>query len=319
MTVHNLKKESIGSEKIREIDGGVHVEVTGNPENLGLGFLESVSLGPHVRVMIADLTGQPEYEAVIDGYCGLILEMRLEGRSESKEIGGQHRISALNTGEIEIVGIPEQAKWEVKAPAQKSFRTVAVAFSQEWLRANEHIEPAIFDHALNMYNERQLLRQKANPRSVYIAETLLEMKWHEAGAKVNGLGLAVCFLGTCLRNKVLAAERNQELLRSSIPDFAIRLIDDNPATFMTVKKIASACGTSEATLKRLFNNQFGMSIGSYAKQARLKLAKEMLRDGVPIAVAARILGYSRPEALSRVVKQHFGLTPKELINQNTHL
>lgn len=312
MTVKSFISESIEPARIRKVDGGVEILVSGKPRNLGVGFVESFPVSSDIRIMLAHLSGQPECEAVVDGYKGLILELRLAGRSESTEIDGYGRVGVLDTGDMEIVGNPEQARWNVKAPSQSSFRTVAVGFSEEWLLVNRDVDPHLFDYAHRIFSKRQIICQKGNTRCIAIAEMLLSIDWQLPGAKVDVLGLAMRFFSACLSDVAGSETKPDPSSSASIPDFAARMINDNPATSMTLKTVAEACGTSEATLQRMFKKRFGVSLGAYAKQSRMRLAREMLQDEVPIASVATILGYSTPEAFGRVVKQVYGVTPGKL-------
>ena len=49
----------------------------------------------------------------------------------------------------------------------------------------------------------------------------------------------------------------------------------------------------------------------YITKSRLESARNLISCGVPIAQAAEQSGFNDPKYFARVVKKHFGCTPRE--------
>jgi AraC-like DNA-binding protein len=77
------------------------------------------------------------------------------------------------------------------------------------------------------------------------------------------------------------------------------------------KAVAARRNVSLRTLFRRFRER-GSTAGRVRQACRADVAAGLLRAGFPIVHVARCVGLSGPQALRRVVRSTFGLTPKEL-------
>jgi AraC family transcriptional regulator len=81
---------------------------------------------------------------------------------------------------------------------------------------------------------------------------------------------------------------------------------------LSMKDIARAAGRHEIHLAREFKRYFGVSVGSYLRQARTERAADLLRSTVSnITDIALRCGFANHAHLCRVFKAHFGMSPSQ--------
>ena len=84
--------------------------------------------------------------------------------------------------------------------------------------------------------------------------------------------------------------------------------------WITAKELAVETGMSETSLQRLLTRCYGLSTSRFIRRFMLERAREALeRDGVTIAEAAHLGGYSSPANFSTAFKREFGLSPGQVI------
>jgi len=95
---------------------------------------------------------------------------------------------------------------------------------------------------------------------------------------------------------------------------AVQMMNDRIREDVGVSEIASACGISERHLSRLFQKGLGTSPQTYFFERKMPLAySTLISDKTStIRAVARNLGFHDPAYFSRVVREHFGVSPKEI-------
>jgi AraC family transcriptional regulator len=89
-------------------------------------------------------------------------------------------------------------------------------------------------------------------------------------------------------------------------------LDANACAAPAMKQIARAAGRHEIHLAREFRRYFGMSVGSYLRQARTERAARLLRHTrSDITGIALRCGFASHAHLCRVFKAHFGVSPSQ--------
>ncbi len=82
----------------------------------------------------------------------------------------------------------------------------------------------------------------------------------------------------------------------------------------SAEELARNIGVSANSLQRFLSRTYGLSASRFIRKFMLERAREALeRDGLPIAEAAFIAGYSSPANFSTAFKREFGLSPKQVI------
>jgi AraC-like DNA-binding protein len=82
---------------------------------------------------------------------------------------------------------------------------------------------------------------------------------------------------------------------------------------LTLAEIAVAVGVSASSLQRLFKQAFGMTVIEFVRSRRLLRARDALeREGVSIAEAAHVAGFTSPANFATAFKRAFGAPPSRL-------
>lgn len=81
---------------------------------------------------------------------------------------------------------------------------------------------------------------------------------------------------------------------------------------LSVSALADRCGISEAYLRRLFVERYGVSPKEYAIQLRIDYAKRLLQSGqFSVGEVAQMCGYAEPCHFSREFSKRVGNSPRE--------
>lgn len=90
-----------------------------------------------------------------------------------------------------------------------------------------------------------------------------------------------------------------------------RMIDDAPGERWGVSSLAQHVGLSRSQFFRLFRGSVGRAPQEYIVEARMRLARALLREStVPIATIAATVGYDDPRFFSRHFRRHNGRSPR---------
>ena len=99
---------------------------------------------------------------------------------------------------------------------------------------------------------------------------------------------------------------------------ALRLLEEHYNEQLSVGRLAEACALSQSQLRRLFQNETGMSPVEYKNHLRIKKAADMLLySQATVAEISQSLGFKNPFVFSRVFKQFKGVSPSEYRKQET--
>lgn len=96
---------------------------------------------------------------------------------------------------------------------------------------------------------------------------------------------------------------------------AITCLHAEPAHHWSVQELATVAGMSRARFADYFHRVVGVTPGAYLLQWRMGLTQVLLLEGKPVQLIASEVGYGSASALSRVFKQHQGLTPTQWFEQ----
>jgi AraC-like DNA-binding protein len=279
------------------------------------GWIGQVLGGPHVTVLRGDLSGLRPFAAEVEGHPGLTLEMRLAGASRSCEAATGRGIS-LQAGDWLAVGSPGPSTWLVNAPAQPGFRTVSVHVLPEGLPRLAATDRAAATALRDAVAGRTLRTGRMPAALHHLALTLFHLDEAAPAAALRAEGLALAALADVM--PLLGAARPATAAQPAVPalaELAFRQVAERPSLDLTPAALAAACAASLSTLNRALRAEGGTSAFAVIRRAALGAALRLLRDGVPVAEAARAVGYASPEALSKACRQEFGLPPSVLIRQ----
>lgn len=87
------------------------------------------------------------------------------------------------------------------------------------------------------------------------------------------------------------------------------MLHDSAYDACTLTQLARACHSNATTLQRDFFNEYGQSIDQYRRAYKLNLAREALKQGMPMAAAAQTAGYLNLQSFGRAFRKQFGCSP----------
>jgi AraC-like DNA-binding protein len=253
--------------------------------------------------------------AELPGACVKVL-LRLHGAAKVR-IGG--RDLPLDTGSGDaamprglVMRLNRGASFERCSVKGDRQRMVVITLTPEWLDAQRSSMCPVEGHLA-------IQAWEPSPRAVAIAEQLL-----------NPAALQGPMCGLYLESRVLelvaeafaqAAENSRTPALAVSPDLrpdeyarACRLrdlLDSGDADGMSLAELVRAMGCNATTLQQQFRLAFGVPVFDYLRASRLQRAALALQhDGVSVARAAEIAGYSSQANFSTAFRRHFGLPPK---------
>lgn len=91
---------------------------------------------------------------------------------------------------------------------------------------------------------------------------------------------------------------------------ALDALHQRPQERWSLASLAAQAGMSRARFAECFRQTIGQTPLDYLTDWRLSLARQLLKNGRPLALVAPAVGYTSPEALSRVFSQRLGQSPR---------
>lgn len=117
--------------------------------------------------------------------------------------------------------------------------------------------------------------------------------------------------------KILAILAENEASLSLPPHFAkatTLLHEQYRKSDLCIGDICKEAAISQTVFRQLFARHYGKSPVVYLTELRLEYARNLLAGGCSVETAALESGFSDAKYFSRVVKRHFGCTPRQLRN-----
>ena len=117
------------------------------------------------------------------------------------------------------------------------------------------------------------------------------------------------------------AKRMQEIRKETVISLHIRkcidYIYENPSANLSVKALAETMNLNATYLSRLFRKEVGISLKQFVKEARVDIAKNLLRySNLSYLVISVSLGFSSQSSFIAVFKEITGVTPKVYREKN---
>ncbi len=124
----------------------------------------------------------------------------------------------------------------------------------------------------------------------------------------KNIGLLYLFLG-----RVFQKMEHPPYRASNIVEAAKELIGENPSD--SIPQIAEKCGVSESALYLQFQKSGEDTPNNIRQRTICERAVELLQStGLPIEMISDELGFSSSSYFRKVLKKHFGKTPREIRN-----
>ena len=125
------------------------------------------------------------------------------------------------------------------------------------------------------------------------------------------------YMGKCLSilYKILSLLAENEASISLPPHFvkAVSLLHEQyRKNDLCIGEICSQAAISQTVFRQLFSRHYGKTPVEYITELRLEYARNLLSAGCSVETAAQESGFSDAKYFSRIVKRHFGCTPRQL-------
>lgn len=126
------------------------------------------------------------------------------------------------------------------------------------------------------------------------------------GCKARELSILYDILGTISEINV----------NSEVPPYFLRAISEIHSRFrdseLGIEDVCHSAGISGTTFRTLCHRYLGKRPTEYITDLRLEYARNLISSGESVESAARKSGFDDPKYFARVVKKHFGISPREL-------
>lgn len=90
---------------------------------------------------------------------------------------------------------------------------------------------------------------------------------------------------------------------------ALRIIDENICSKLTVSELARKCSASVSYLKKIFGKYNGLGIHEYILKTKISLAKQLLLEGESVTEISERLAFSSQNYFSTAFKREVGISP----------
>jgi AraC-like DNA-binding protein len=88
-----------------------------------------------------------------------------------------------------------------------------------------------------------------------------------------------------------------------------QLIDVAYLEDLSAARLAAVAGCSRFAMHRAFKSRYGLTPGEYQRQLRLRAARQLIAQGLPVAAAAADSGFADQSHLTRWFSRCYGITP----------
>lgn len=245
---------------------------------------------------------------------GIKVLLKLEGNAEVSfgstpiHLDAGQGTTASPCGAIVTLSQPES--FERRCRANTTERMVVITLTPAWFAA-ANLDIGRFQPHLS------IRPWQPSPRAIGIAEQLVrppafEGAMHTIHQESRALELVAEALteaqpSSLPANSGLHPAEYQRICRLQ------KLLDSGEADQLDMSRIAQHIGCNTSTLQQQFRLVFGQTIFDYLRERRLQRAASALqRDGISVARAAEIAGYSSQANFSTAFRRHFGIAPKYL-------
>jgi len=110
-------------------------------------------------------------------------------------------------------------------------------------------------------------------------------------------------------------EISENETKTALPPHFLKAISYINSSFrdpsLNLQSICTMAGISGTALRQLFRKHYQKSPLSYITDLRLESARALISEGIAVETAALDSGFNDSKYFARVVKKHFGCTPKE--------
>lgn len=243
--------------------------------------------------------------------------LKLEGNAQvvvgrqSLPLDAGEGVNAVPHGSVVTLNSPDTFKRHSRAGSRQ--RMVVLTLRPAWLD--------VAGIPQDIFREHLTVRSWApTPRAIALAEQLIHpMGFDDPMDKLHQESRALELIAEALSRTRADTAPSPLTLSASACQRVRRLqqfLDSGEADQLDMRAIAQSIGCNANTLQQQFRAVCGQPIFDYLRQRRLQRAAHALQhEGVSVAQAAEIAGYSSQANFSTAFRRHFGLSPKHCQNR----
>ena len=285
------------------------------------GTFRMIRLRQGLLVHTSDTTELRDMTTQIEQQPGLTIHLYIKGGADAS-LGGK----PLNLGrapgqppQAVITARAEPDLFERHAHRGECVRKVNITVSRDWLAESAFASTEEFRRVNNFAaTHHARFAWVPGPSLTSIAEQIL--KPPIAPGMMQNLYLESRALDLLSEGFAALAQQSAVTgitILKPIDRRRLRHIEDFLAEHLheirSLDELACVGGISVSTLRRLFQAAYGTTVFQRLRQLGLERARHALeRQGVSIAQAAFLAGYSSPANFSTAFKRQFGLTPSDI-------
>lgn len=248
--------------------------------------------------------------------------LALEGRIDVSFDGEPLRMAVdrrRRQGQAEgaLIALPEAALFTRRADRGKRERKVSISVDGEWLEARG-LDALRLDGGATALARGGLAihRWRPSAKAVALAEQIhsppayappMQNLYLESRA-IEILSEALLAATRAPSDEACALRPRSEARMRELRAF----LDSEAAEGLSLAAIAAHAGSNASSLQREFRAVFGMTVFAYLRERNLLRARAALeREGVSVAMAADIAGYTSAANFATAYRRRFGITPKQ--------
>lgn len=174
--------------------------------------------------------------------------------------------------------------------------------------------------SIHFFSEENLISKNdvsfsiLNHENMMLLNVLMDEREHDSSQNKHVSDLIFTALLLCLQKQNTTPQFSQQN-NATLYHKAVTLMIEQQHKMLLLSEIAHSCGVCETTLKKTFKHHTGISIKTYYRNLKLKIAKEYLSAGKNATETAMELGYSSSSYFSQHFKRETGISVREYIKQ----
>ena len=159
----------------------------------------------------------------------------------------------------------------------------------------------------------KILELRSSKIDFYLQQFLLETL--SANKSISEL-LAQLLTHEIIRTILQPQTQQKEFTKNHKINEIVKYINTHFDESISLEFLATMAELSKSHLSKLFSEEMGISVMEYLKDIRLQNAKKMLlSNSLSVTQVMQQCGFSSPSYFSKLFKQKYNVTPKELIKR----
>ena len=251
---------------------------------------------------------EPDFEFSSSSYNCWVLQYMIKGQAD---VVYNDKKQKLSTGQI-IIYKPNTAHY-LKVSSNEPADIFIVSFKAKGkamdLFANgvHKLSPEQRNYVKNMIIllSDESIHEEKNIKGIMEANPIQQ---NQLGLNIAQANMMQLFLSLYEQS---VKEQSDGSHKSVLLDKAVKYMEKNIYSQVSIEDIANYCNVSQTSIKRLFANHAGVSVYKYFLSMKMNAAAQCLKDGEAITKVAEKFGYANQAYFSAVFKRETGIQPSQ--------